>query len=299
MNTTLQSSPVSTAQDQLSAVVFDWAGTLLDFGSRAPMGAFVRLFEQFGITLSIEQARGPMGMAKWDHIRALGLLPDVAAQWLARYGQPMSDADVDRLYEVFTPMNAAVVPDFSDFIPGALEVVAALRERGLKVGSTTGYNRPIMEVVSAIAARGGFVPDSLVCAGDLVTGRPTPLMMWRTFAELGICWPSTVVKVDDTEVGIEEGLNAGTWTVGVCVSGNAMGLSLADWQALSEEQQIARRAAAADKLYGAGAHYVVDSVADLLPVLDDIQQRLARGERLVSTLDDSTPTRNAVAIDAS
>lgn len=299
MNTTLQSSPVSTAQDQLSAVVFDWAGTLLDFGSRAPMGAFVRLFEQFGITLSIEQARGPMGMAKWDHIRALGLLPGVATQWQARYGQPMSDADVDRLYEVFTPMNAAVVPDFSDFIPGALEVVAALRERGLKVGSTTGYNRPIMEVVSAIAARGGFVPDSLVCAGDLVTGRPTPLMMWRTFAELGICWPSTVVKVDDTEVGIEEGLNAGTWTVGVCVSGNAMGLSLADWQALSEEQQIARRTAAADKLYGAGAHYVVDSVADLLPVLDDIQQRLARGERVASLHDDNTPICNAVAADAS
>ena len=280
MNATLQSPPsVSTAQDQLSAVVFDWAGTLLDFGSCAPMGAFVRLFEQFGITLSIEQARGPMGMAKWDHIRALGLLAEVAAQWQARYGQPMSDADVDRLYEVFTPLNAAVVPDFSDFIPGALDTVAAIRQRGLKVGSTTGYNRPIMEVVSAIAARGGFVPDNLVCAGDLATGRPTPLMMWRTFADLGICWPSTVVKVDDTEVGIEEGLNAGTWTVGVCVSGNAMGLSLAEWQALSEEQQIARRAAATAKLQGAGAHYVIDSVAELLPVLDDIQQRLARGER--------------------
>lgn len=283
MNATLPSPPsVSTAQNQLSAVVFDWAGTLLDFGSCAPMGAFVRLFEQFGITLSIEQARGPMGMAKWDHIRALGHLPEVAAQWQARYGQPMIDADVDRLYEVFTPLNAAVVPDFSDFIPGALDAVAALRARGLKVGSTTGYNRPIMEVVSAIAARGGFVPDNLVCAGDLATGRPTPLMMWRTFADLGICWPSTVVKVDDTEVGIEEGLNAGTWTVGVCVSGNAMGLSLADWQALPEEQQIARRAAAAAKLQGAGAHYVIDSVADLLPVLDDIQQRLARGEPVAS-----------------
>ncbi|MFN3437696.1 MAG: phosphonoacetaldehyde hydrolase [Acidovorax sp.] len=291
MNATIQSTPsVSNAQDQLSAVVFDWAGTLLDFGSCAPMGAFVRLFEQFGITLSIEQARGPMGMAKWDHIRALGLLPEVAAQWQDRYGQPMSDADVDRLYEVFTPLNAAVVPDFSDFIPGALDTVAAIRQRGLKVGSTTGYNRPIMEVVSAIAARGGFVPDSLVCAGDLVTGRPTPLMMWRTFADLGICWPSTVVKVDDTEVGIEEGLNAGTWTVGVCVSGNAMGLSLADWQALSEEQQIARRAAAAAKLHGAGAHYVIDSVADLLPVLDDIQHRLARGEQ-AGSMGGSSPSQ--------
>ena len=148
---------MTSTPTSLSAVVFDWAGTILDFGSCAPMGAFVRLFEQFGITLSIEQARGPMGMAKWDHIRALGLLPEVAAQWQARYGQPMGDAYVDRLYEVFTPLNAAVVPDFSDFIPGALDAVAALRARGLKVGSTTGYNRPIMEVVSAIADSGVVV----------------------------------------------------------------------------------------------------------------------------------------------
>lgn len=277
--TTLAPIPcASTQRDQLSAVVFDWAGTLVDFGSCAPMGAFVRLFEQFGIAVSIEQARGPMGVAKWNHIHALMQLPEVAAQWQAKHGRPSTDADVDHLYEVFTPMNAAVVPDFSDFIPGALDTVAAIRQRGLKVGSTTGYNRPIMAIVADIAARGGFVPDNLVCAGDLVTGRPTPLMMWRTFADLGVCWPSTVVKVDDTEVGIEEGLNAGTWTVGVSVSGNAMGLPLADWQGLQRQEQAQRREAASARLQGAGAHYVIDSIADLLPVLDQIQQRLARGE---------------------
>lgn len=270
---------VSTDRDRLSAVVFDWAGTILDFGSCAPMGAFVRLFEQFGITISIAQARGPMGLAKWDHIQALTRLPAVAAQWEAKYGRLPGDADVDRLYEVFTPLNAAVVPDFAAFIPGALQAVAAVRARGLKVGSTTGYNRPIMEVVTAIAAKGGYVPDNLVCAGDQATGRPTPLMMWRCFADLGICWPHTVVKVDDTEVGIEEGLNAGTWAVGVAVSGNAMGLPLADWQALPAAEQDSRRAAASAKLRGAGAHYVVDSVADLPPVLDAIAERLARGER--------------------
>lgn len=277
--TTLAPIPsASTQRDQLSAVVFDWAGTLVDFGSCAPMGAFVRLFEQFGIAVSIEQARGPMGVAKWNHIHALMQLPEVAAQWQAKHGRPSTDADVDHLYEVFTPMNAAVVPDFSDFIPGALDTVAAIRQRGLKVGSTTGYNRPIMAIVTDIAARGGFVPDNLVCAGDLITGRPTPLMMWRTFADLGVCWPSTVVKVDDTEVGIEEGLNAGTWTVGVSVSGNAMGLPLADWQGLQRQEQAQRREAASARLQGAGAHYVIDSIADLLPVLDQIQQRLARGE---------------------
>ncbi|PZQ00544.1 MAG: phosphonoacetaldehyde hydrolase [Variovorax paradoxus] len=272
-------TPVSTARDRLSAVVFDWAGTILDFGSCAPMGAFVRLFEQFGITISIAQARGPMGLAKWDHIQALTRLPEVAAQWETKYGQLPTQADIDRLYEVFTPLNAAVVPDFAAFIPGALQAVAAVRARGLKVGSTTGYNRPIMEVVTAIAARGGYVPDNLVCAGDQATGRPTPLMMWRCFADLGICWPATVVKVDDTEVGIEEGLNAGTWAVGVAVSGNAMGLPLADWQALSPAEQGIRRAEAVARLRAAGAHYVIDSVADLPPVLDAIAERLARGEQ--------------------
>ena len=264
--------------DKLQAVVFDWAGTIIDFGSCAPMGAFVRLFERFGIDLSIAEARGPMGMAKWDHIQALSKLPRVAAQWEAKQGRAFTDADIDHLYEVFTPMNAAVVPDFADFIPGALDTVAAVRARGLKVGSTTGYNRPIMEVVTAIAAQGGYVPDNLVCAGDLAAGRPSPLMMYRSFADLGV-WPAcTVVKVDDTGVGVQEGLNAGTWAVGLAISGNAAGLTLAEWRALDADAQEAVRQRATAELKAAGAHYVIDSVADLLPVLDAIGARLAAGE---------------------
>lgn len=270
---------MSQHQDKLQAVVFDWAGTIIDFGSCAPMGAFVRLFEKFGIELSIAEARGPMGLAKWDHIKALSELPRVAAQWEAKYGKPFTHADIDHLYEVFTPMNAAVVPDFCDFIPGALETVKAVRARGLKVGSTTGYNRPIMEVVTKMAAEGGYVPDNLVCAGDLASGRPTPLMMYRSFADLGVWPPHTVVKVDDTGVGVQEGLNAGTWSVGLSISGNAAGLTLAEWQALDAAAQQAVRDRATAALEAAGAHYVIDSVADLMPVLDEIEVRLARGER--------------------
>ena len=269
---------MTTTNSRLSAVVFDWAGTILDFGSCAPMGAFVRLFEQFDVALTIDEARGPMGMAKWDHIKALGSLPSVAAQWEKRHGKPFTDADVDHLYEIFTPMNAAVVADFADFIPGAVEMVDTLRARGLKIGSTTGYNRPIMDIVTPIAAAGGYVPDNLVCAGDLVAGRPSPLMMYRTFADIGVWPPSSVVKVDDTGVGIEEGINAGTWTVGLSVSGNAVGLPLAEWQALDAHRQDDLRHAATAKLKAAGAHYVIDSVADLLPVIDAIEGRLAKGE---------------------
>lgn len=268
---------MSTPCTSLQAVVFDWAGTIIDFGSCAPMGAFVELFKQFEIDISIEDARGPMGMAKWDHIQALGRLPHVAAQWQQRLGKPIEDADVDRLYDIFTPMNAAIVADYADFIPGALDVVGRLRARGLKIGSTTGYNRPIMDVVTPIAAQGGYVPDNLVCAGDLAAGRPSPLMMYRTFADLGVWPPAAVVKVDDTGVGIEEGVNAGCWTVGLAVSGNAVGMPLAHWQALDAGRQQALRAAATAKLKAAGAHFVIDSVADLLPVIDEIEGQLRRG----------------------
>lgn len=270
---------ISHALSHVQAVVFDWAGTIVDFGSRAPMGAFVQLFADFGIQVSIAQARGPMGLAKWDHIAALCALPEVAAQWQRRYGRPVATSDIDHLYDVFTPMNARVVGDFADFIPGALDTVAALRARGIRIGSTTGYNRPIMQVLQPIAARGGYAPDNLVCAGDLAAGRPSPLMMYRCLADLGV-WPAhTVVKVDDTGVGIAEGLNAGCWTVGVAISGNACGLSLAEWQALAPQRQAAVRDEACAQLQRAGAHCVVDSVADLLPVLDDINQRLRGGGR--------------------
>lgn len=272
-------SNMSNQTQSLRAVVFDWAGTIVDFGSCAPMGAFVKLFEQFGVQITIADARGPMGMAKWDHIKAVGSLPSVAAQWQDRHGRAFTDADVDQLYEVFTPMNAASVRDHMDFIPGALDAVNACRARGLKIGSTTGYNRPIMEVVVPIAAAAGYAPDNLVCAGDLAVGRPSPLMMYRCFADLGVWPPQTVVKVDDTGVGLAEGRNAGTWTVGVAISGNALGLTHGEWLALDAGEQAARRAQATALLEEAGADYVIDSVADLLPVLDQIEARLARGER--------------------
>lgn len=263
----------------LKAVVFDWAGTIVDFGSRAPMGAFVEAYARLGVAITIAEARGPMGLPKRAHIAALMADPAIAARWRAAHGHLPGEADIDKVYEVFVPLNEAVVTDYADLIPGALATVEACRARGLKIGSTTGYVRSIMERLVPVAAAAGYRPDNLVCAGDLADGRPGPLMMYRTFADLGVSPPSAVVKIDDTEPGILEGKAAGTWTVGLAVSGNMVGLSLAEWQALPEAEQAARRAVAAAKHKALGADYVVDSVADLMPVLEAIEARLAKGER--------------------
>ncbi|MGL4667998.1 MAG: phosphonoacetaldehyde hydrolase, partial [Saezia sp.] len=98
-------------KNKISAVVFDWAGTIVDFGSCAPMGALVRLFNAFNIDLSIAQARIPMGMAKRDHIQALLALPNVAQQWQTIYGKNSDEKDLDLLYQAFIPMNAEVIAD--------------------------------------------------------------------------------------------------------------------------------------------------------------------------------------------
>lgn len=265
--------------NELKAVVFDWAGTVIDFGSRAPMGVFVDAFARFGVAVSVAEARGPMGRPKWDHIAAMLAEPRIAATWAAAQGTPADGEAVRRIYEIFVPMNEAVVGDFADLVPGAAETVAALRARGLKIGSTTGYTRSIMARLAPLAAAQGFAPDNLVCAGDLPEGRPSPMNMYRTFLDLGV-WPASgVVKVDDTGVGIAEGVHAGCWTVGVALSGNEAGLSPGELADLSEAEVEAVRARAGAALRAHGAHFVIDTVADLRPALAAIEGRLARGER--------------------
>lgn len=263
----------------LKAVIFDWAGTVVDFGSLAPMGAFVETFGAFGVTLSIEEARGPMGMAKRPHIATLMALPRVAKAWADRHGAPPGEKDIDAVYDVFVPKNTAVAARYSQVIPGVAATVEALRAQGLKIGSTTGYTRSIMAEITPQAAEQGFAPDSLVCTGDTAEGRPTPYMIYKTLLDLGV-WPAwNAIKVDDTEVGIAEGINGGTWTVGVAVTGNVFGFSEAEAKALPAADFARHRAAATAKLDAAGAHYVIDGVADLLPVVAAIEGRLERGER--------------------
>ena len=269
------------AQDiaKLKAVVLDWAGTVIDFGSFAPMGVFVDVFRRFGVDVTIAEARVPMGLPKWDHIDAMLRIERVRDAWTARHGQAPASRDVDAIYEVFVPLNEEVVHRYADLVPGVPALARALRARGLKIGSTTGYTRSIMERVLPLARAQGYEADNLVCAGDLPAGRPTPLNMYKCFLDLNV-WPGrAVVKVDDTGVGIEEGVRAGCWTVGVALSGNDAGMSLDEFRRATPERLAAARERATRTLRASGAHFVIDTVADLLPVLDEIERRMAAGER--------------------
>jgi phosphonoacetaldehyde hydrolase len=261
---------MSRTRPRIRAILFDWAGTTVDHGSRAPVEVFLEVFRRAGVEISAAEARGPMGRAKRDHIEALVALPRVGVAWQTKHGRPPGPADVDRLYADFLPLQEAVLARHGDVIAGVPDIISECRKRGIKIGATTGYTRALMAVAAPLARAGGYQPDTIICADDVPRGRPAPWMVFRAAERLDVYPMSEVVAVDDTPVGIEAGLNAGAWTVAVTRTGNCLGLSVEELARTDRAELAARLEAATAEFRRAGAHQVVESVADLLPVLDKL-----------------------------
>jgi len=263
----------------IEAVLLDWAGTVMDHGCMAPAVVFVEVFRRREVPISVEEARVPMGAHKRVHIQRITELAAVRERWIRTHGKPPGDADVEAMFEDFIPLQLACLSRYSALIPGALDAVKAMRARGYKIGSTTGYTTEMTAINLADAAKQGYVPDSTVCASEVPAGRPFPHMCLQNAINLNVTTIDACVKVDDTVPGIEEGLNAGMWSVGLAMSGNEVGLPFKEMMALPAGERAALRQRAYMRMHQAGAHYVVDSIADILPVLDDIEARLRRGEK--------------------
>lgn len=267
--------------NKVTAVILDWAGTTVDFGSFAPTEIFVEAFRQaFDIEVTLGEARVPMGLGKWQHIEALGKLPSVADRWRDKLGREMTAQDIDAIYAAFMPLQIRKVVDFASPIDGVVPTINRLRAQGLKIGSCSGYPRAVMAVLAPAAADQGYAPDHWVATDDLAAGgRPGPWMALQNVIALGIDNVAHCIKVDDAIPGIAEGLNAGMWTVGLALSGNEFGATWEEYQAMPEDEIARRRKAATEKLYQSGAHYVIDTLVELPGVIAQINRRLGRGER--------------------
>lgn len=263
----------------LKAALLDWAGTTMDYGCYAPAVVFVEVYARQGVEITIEQAREPMGAHKLVHIRQISQIPAVARRWQEVHGKPCGEEDVQAMFEAFVPLQLGNLADYADLIPGTIETVAEMRRRGMKIGSTTGYTGEMMELLQAEAAKRGYEPDSTVCATDVPAARPEPWMCLQNAMNLGVYPLEACVKIGDTLPDIAEGINAGMWTIGLAKTGNEMGLNEQEVAALDADELERRLARAYQRMYQSGAHYVVDGIADVPPLFDVINERLARGER--------------------
>ncbi|MDY6456180.1 phosphonoacetaldehyde hydrolase [Acinetobacter faecalis] len=264
--------------NKLQAVILDWAGTVVDFGSFAPTQIFVEAFKEFGIEVSLEESRGPMGMGKWDHIRTLCNVPEIAERYREKFGRTPTDDDVTAIYERFMPLQIEKIAVHSGIIPGALESIQILRDKGLKIGTCSGYPKIVMDKVVELAEKNGYSPDCVVATDEVPNGRPYPAQSLQNVISLGISDVAACVKVDDTWPGILEGRSAGMWTVALTCSGNALGLTYEEYKNLDKAQLDKERQRIQKIFEGSKPHYLIDTIAELPQVIEDINLRLSKGE---------------------
>jgi phosphonoacetaldehyde hydrolase len=264
---------------KLKGVIFDWAGTTVDFGCFAPTGVFIEVFRQKGIDISMSEARGPMGMHKRDHIRVISKYPRVAEEWKEEYSRDCTEDDVEQMFNNFIPLQLAIIEKHSEIVPELLHALEIIRSMDMKIGSTTGYNNEMMEILTSAAAKQGYIADSVVCATDVPAGRPAPWMAFKNAENLDIYPMQAFVKIGDTIADIEEGVNAGMWSVGVVNSSNEMGLTLNEIKLMDKIELEKRSAKVRKDYFDAGADYVIDSLAEMKELLEKINARLTAGER--------------------
>lgn len=260
---------------QIKCVIMDWAGTAVDYGCFAPLNAFLKVFsEEKGIEITLRQAREPMGMLKIDHIRALLSMPDVWEKFTVRYGRDWNETDVEEMYRSFEKHLFASLTEFTEPIPGVVETLDSLRRQGIRIGSTTGYTAQMMEVVRPGAAEKGYVTDFLATPDGLPAGRPAPYMIFRNLTELAIPSVQEAVKVGDTLSDIREGINAGVWSVGVITGSNEMGITEAEYARIPDGELARMKEEVRRRMLGAGAHHVLDNIAELPAYIETLNERL-------------------------
>lgn len=248
----------------IEAVVFDWAGTAVDYGCFAPVRAFMEAFGHFGIDVTMEETRKPMGMLKRDHIRTMLNMERIAEEWKRVFGHAAANEDVEAVYAQFEPKLFSILNQFAAPKPHTLEAVAALRAMGLKIGSTTGYTDSMMEVVVPEAARLGYSPDCWFSPDSTGgKGRPYPYMMFENMKALGVSDVKNVVKVGDTVSDIKEGVNSGAWSVGVIEGSSELGFSRDEFDALTSKAREEACRRAEETFRKAGAHFVIRNLSEL------------------------------------
>nr|WP_076778344.1 phosphonoacetaldehyde hydrolase [Lachnoclostridium phocaeense] len=247
------------------AVIFDWAGTTVDYGCFAPVQVFTEVFKNAGVEPTMEEVREPMGMLKWAHIRTMLEMPRIKEAWKELYGREPEDADADKMYESYEPSLLGILDQYSAPKPYVLETVKALRDKGIKIGSTTGYTDVMMQVVVPKAKELGYEPDcwfSPDSTGGM--GRPYPYMIFRNMEELNVSAVDKVIKVGDTISDIREGKNAGVFTIGILEGSSLVGLSQAEYESLPEEEKEKVLKEAEEKHKEAGADAVVRDIRGIL-----------------------------------
>lgn len=276
--------PTIAQQKRIKLIICDLAGTTVDCGSQAPTHAFIDVFHANNLQISMQDVRQFMGIEKKEHIRRMLMLNHVTKQFKQCHNCDWNEADVDQMYQAFVPKLLACLPSYAIPIPGLTQTIDHIKTTyGVRIGTCTGYNKQMSDVVLKTAATYGFFPDFSICSSDVQKGRPHGDMIEAIMQMAGITDPCEVLKVGDTQVDIKEGkslaqaYSSGCWTMGVSATGNFIGKN---WSELEKTTNLQNELPHAEQiLYAAGADYVAPNINSLPHIIALINARLQAGEK--------------------
>ena len=268
-------------QGRVKGLVLDWSGTTADEYVIAPAVVFVDVFKKFDVEISMTEAREPMGLRKDLHILELTKLPKIRERWNKVHGRSPDQGDVDRMFADFVPMQLDCLRKYTTLLPHVADVTQKFQKEGIKIGSSTGFVRSMVDILEEDAKKQGYTPDASVAGDEVVNGaRPKPFMVYRNLDLMNVHPIQSVVKVDDTVGGVGEALEAGCWGVGIARYSNYMDMdTLEEAQSLPKDEIQRRLVKTRDILQKAGAHYVINTFDELPEVVEEINLRLSKGER--------------------
>ena len=266
---------------RVKGLVLDWSGTTADEYVIAPAVVFVNVFKKFNVEISMTEAREPMGLRKDLHILELTKLPKIRERWNKVHGRSPDQGDVDRMFADFVPMQLDCLRKYTTLLPHVADVTQKFQKEGIKIGSSTGFVRSMVDILEEDAKKQGYTPDASVAGDEVVNGaRPKPFMVYRNLDLMNVHPIQSVIKVDDTVSGIGEALEAGCWGVGIARYSNYMDMdTLEEAQSLPKDEIQRRLVKTRDILQKAGAHYVINTFDELPGVVEEINLRLSKGER--------------------
>lgn len=264
---------------KINLVIFDWAGTTVDYGCFAPVKVFLEIFREKGIEVTLDEARAPMGLLKIDHIKAMLSGERVSKVWQEKFGREWNMEDVNELYINFEKKLFAILANYTEPVPHCLETVKKLRDMGLKIGSTTGYTQEMMDIVVSGAKEKGYSPDFYVTPSSVPAGRPAPYMIYKNMITLKEGDTDCVIKVGDTISDIKEGRNAKVWTVGLLKGSSELGLTEEEVKKLSQEELEEKIEKIVKRMLEAGAHLIIEDISKVPMAIEIINKKLQNGER--------------------
>ena len=270
---------------KIKGIILDNSGTFVDPFVIAPAIAFVEVFKKFDINITMEESRIPMGIRKDLHIKKILQIPDVQNRWINKYCRESNNNDIINIYNEFIPIQLKILPKYCNLLPKVVETVDILKQQGIKFGTTTGFSREMTNCILENIKDKGLTFDNTVAGDDFnnlnLGTRPKPFMIYKNMEKLNISDINTIVKIDDTITGIQEGTNAGCWTIGIANYSTYMNIeSIEQWETMSNKEKYEKKQYVRNKMIEeSGAHYIINEFEEIIPVIEDINLRLHLGEK--------------------